>query len=308
MEYTVILRLNKVIPDSFREPGEAPSAFQSHSESSECIISPLEQRMFQWSYNEPAFGWKAAREIYLSGVRDFPLPPEGPLKWVFRAWLLQRYPKEYLNHDCLKPVRAAWLINAHDDNRSTRDVLRAALITHDMDPKSLGVRMGMDPEIMEAFDTLFWNVYHRRKDHMFLRNLVYPNSRLEEYCQDYATRHSLGKHLLRIGYNKDIKNVLFWAGFRQETWEGMDAQQASALFKKSVLVQGLMLAENGFLNYTKHHPTVISAKSIIQANLIGGNDAGGEGTMGTFSEFAMNQIENDSAALESEMRRVAGLS
>ncbi len=271
------------------------------------IVGYIDNRLFQWAYNEPSFGWMAAEELFLSGVRDFPVPPEGTLKWVFRAWLLQKYKNEYIGNPSMRPVREAYMLFADERNKVMRHVVEAALITHDMQPALLGQKLGMDGATIEAYDALFWNVYDRRSDHMFLRNQVYPDTRIEEYFEDYPTKQSLGKHLLRIGYNKDLKSVLFLAGFREDMLSSMDAQQASALFKKTVMVQGLMLAENGFLNFTKHHPTVLSAKSIIQANLIGGNEQGGEVSTGTFSDYAFKQLGDDYEELQRQMRVDAGM-
>jgi hypothetical protein len=271
------------------------------------IVSENDNRLFQWAYNQPAFGWMAAEEIFLSGMRDFPLPPEGNLKWVFRAWLMRKYKKEYASNAVFRPVREAFMLFADERNKVMRHVVEAALITHAMPPVMLGQKLGMDGSTVEAYDALFWNVHDRRADHMFLRNQVYPDTRIEEYFEDYPTKKSLGKHLLRVGYNKDLKSVLFLAGFREDMLSSMDAQQASALFKKTVMVQGLMLAENGFLNFTKHHPTVISAKSIIQANLIGGNEQGGEVSTGTFSDYAFGQLHDDYNNLQGQMRVAAGM-
>jgi hypothetical protein len=218
-----------------------------------------------------------------------------------------RHPTTLKRDPLIGAVQEAYSLFSEDRNKTDRNIMQAALITHSEEPRALGARLGISGDVVEAYDALFYNVYDRKADHMFLRNLVYPMTRLEEQLDEYLTKGNLGTQLLRIGYNKDLDTVLFFAGFRADIMRGINDQQASALFKRAIMVQGLMLAENGFLNYTRHHPTIVSAKAIVQSGLIGGGEQSSTDDMSTFSEFAAGVIAEDSMSMQQQTRIAAGL-
>jgi len=101
-------------------------------------------------------------------------------------------------------------------------VLEAALITQELTPAGLALKVRMEPEVVEAYEALFFNVYDRREDHMYMRNLVYPGTRLEEYFEEQMSKGNYGQHLMRIGYNRGLDTVLFFSGFRGVVLDGQD--------------------------------------------------------------------------------------
>ena len=252
---------------------------------------------FMRAYNNPAFGWHAASVLHRSGTPDFPVFPERKLRWVHLAWLQLCRPDLYRYDQRFEPVRQALQIHTQRENEDTRGFLEAALMTSQGTAEELGQRIGWPALAIEAYDALFWNVRDRQADKLFLRNVVYPNTRLEELIEDYLPKGNLNKVLLRMGYNKDLDTVMHFAGFGGNDFiGGMSCTQATDMFQREVMVQGYLLASNGFLNYEKQHVSMTAARSLLQAAKIGGADTGGETSAGIFAEVMATQLEQDGSS------------
>lgn len=304
MDYAEVLSLNRALPELPLPPANMKESRREHLPAG--LISFEDWRCFNYSYSDPSFGWRAADTLARSGTDHFPVYPGRAYKWIHRAYLLLRYGRMFANDPKIEPVKQACLIFA-DQQQSTRNVLEAMLVTHEETPMQLGKRLGIDGQIVEAFDALFYNVYDRKQDFLFLRNVVYPNTRLEELMEDYLAKSNLGDQLIRIGYNKKLASVLYFAGFREDLTTGISTQAATDMFRKTVMLQGHLLAANGFLNHAKHHVALLGARSILQSGLIGGTDTGGETSTGTLASLIQNEMYNAAAHMKDSVRRAAGL-
>lgn len=274
MDYSEIIRLNRLLPELETRPANLIDAGRTALPPG--LLTYAEQDRFNYAYNNPTFGWEAANTLLKAGVDRFPCWPSNSCAWIHRAWLLMRYRSHYEHDPRFAPVLQALQIFSHPRNTGMRATIEAALVTHEETPFRLGARLGMPGLTVEAYDSLFFNVHDRKADFMFLRNVVYPDTRLEEYMEDYLSRGNLSKQLLRIGFNKDLAAVLFFAGFRIDLAPGMTTQAATETLKKTILIQGHLLADNGFLPFTKQHVAILGAKNIITSGMIGGTDTGGE--------------------------------
>lgn len=297
--------LTRKIPSDLPSPANIDDGFRALI--SDGVSSTENYRRFHLAYNLPTFGWQAALALSESAHPFVPISKSRSLKWVFAAQTYLRHGEQVANNDKVKAVKAAYFLFTRPEELCNRQVLEAALMTNEGTPASLALTLGMDPDLIEAYEALFYNVYDRQEDHMYLRNMVYPWTRLEEYFEDQLTRGNLGRQLLRIGYNKGLEAVLFFSGFRTSVLHGLDENKASATFKKAIMIQGMMLAENGFLNYTKHHATILSAKAIVQSGLLGGVEQSSGYDMSTFASLARETLLGKAAAMRKEANAAAGL-
>ena len=211
----------------------------------------------------PDFGWYAVERLCAAGV-EFPIFPEGKINWLFRAWLWKNDPDEYKNHPSIIPLRNALDIHADASNRPTRALLNAALISSDATIEAVASALGLPCDVVAAYEALFFNVLDRRDDQTYLANIVYPNTRLEEQLEDYLEVTSLDVLLLRIGYNGQLKDVLYAGGLRDNPTAGMTGAEAAARLEEAFLATGCVLATNGFLNQAKMHPAIAATLELIK--------------------------------------------
>lgn len=285
MDYQEIRVLNRVLPKNAPRAANRDNILRT--ETMDAVTTDEEKRRFHLAYNTPSFGWQAAKMIFDGGLKTLPTFPTRTLIWVHRALLVLRFPGRFREDPYLDAVKEALVLFDSPKLDTSRRVIEAAMITHELPPSSLGRKLGVSPLMLQAYDALFFNVYDRRRDFMFLREVVYPLTRLEEYLEEYAATGNLGKQLMRIGYNNsEVDRVLHFAGFRTDIMKDFNEQQAQTLFKRAVMLQGMLLAENGFLSFTKQHPSVVGARSVVQSGLLGGGEQTGNLGAGTFAEDA----------------------
>ncbi len=224
-------------------------------------------------YSNPAFGWFAVKRLCAAGG-GFPLFPEGKINWLFRAWLWQNHPDKYQNHRSIIPLRNALEIHADPSSRATRAILNAALISRDATIEAVAAALGLPCDVVAAYEAVFFNVLDRRDDQTYLANLVYPSSRLEEQLENYLLETDLDVLLLRIGYNGQLKDVLYAAGLRDNPTAGMTGAEAAALLEGAFLATGCALATSGFLNQAKMHPAIAATLELVKASSCAGHPSG----------------------------------
>ncbi len=295
-----------MLPDGLPPPASRDETVWSVKASK--YISASEHRKFHLAYNTASFGYVAASMLVRAGRRRFPIQVNSrSMNWVYKTFLLQLMPHRYRNDPEFEAIKEAIDLFQREDSYVKRQIVESALLTYEMKPHDLGAVLGMNGQTVEAYDALFYNVTDRKADHMFLRELVYPFTRLEEQLEEYLTKGNVCVQLKRIGYNKGLLPALHFAGFRTEILNGMDEPMASGLFNRAVMMQGWMLAEHGFLNFSKQHPSIMSAKAIVQSRLIGGQDRGEVESNSAFGEAAMDLLYKDSAALQQRVGENAGI-
>lgn len=248
---------------------------------------------FLKAYNDPQFGWFAATRLYNAGAEKFPLLAEGSMRWVQLAWMYMMDLPRWRRMPQFEPIKEAYDLHSRADNATARSVIEAALITKDATVEIVAKRMGLDLQVLQAYDALFFNVTERKGDAMFIRHVVYPNTRLEELVENHVSPTHLGRTLLRMGYNKDLDAVMFFGGFKQDYLANMTGPQAQEQFLKEMMLHGYLLASNGFLNHQKQHVSISSARAIVQASKMGGETTGQEASVGVFADILREQLDRD---------------
>lgn len=234
---------------------------------------------FLHGYEDLSFGWDAAQRLAASTDR-FPVLLKGRDTWVLRAWMeLTRRPGDTRPRD--NWIHYACTIEQQLNQRPTRDVLQAALVARDATCELVALKTGLPLPLVEAYEILFYNVLDRKEDFMFLRNIVHPLSRLDEMLEDAFLHTGAFDKLRRIAFDKGLDEMLHFAGFRTNLLDSMNGTQAAGMFQEQCMVQGAVLARNGFLNAPRPLGAVSAARTLIQSALLAGDDSGGGGDDGS---------------------------
>jgi hypothetical protein len=228
-----------------------------------------------------------------------PIFPHGSDRWFYRCWLLLKDPKGLKYNTDYDPIREAYIYDQVPEHRATREALRAMLLSKGATIDRVAKAISVDSEIIEAYECLFFNVLDRKADALYLRNLVYPDTLMEEMVKGYFEKANMGQILLRMGYNHSFEDVLHFAGFRQEAYqEGMTESLSSEQFQKKIMANGCLLSATGFLNYEYQVPGINTAKTLVTAAKIGGDaGTGGDEGLGDFAAAARNILSGDSARM-----------
>jgi hypothetical protein len=306
LNFKEIRQLNELLPLSLTPTANLDGGLRSFRGTP--TMTATEHRNFHLAYTCPSFGWEAASMLCERGRKRFPMTPNSAsMTWVYKTFVRMRLGDKAKYGDEFRPILDAHAIFKQEGGSTMRPVIEAALLTQPEKCKEVEIQMGLFPRTLEAYDALFYAVRDRKADHMLLRQLVYPMTPLEEQLEDYLTIGRIETQLKRTAYNKGLDSTLYFAGFRKDILGGLDESQASNLFKRAVMIQATLLAEHGFLNFTKLHPAIISGKSLVQSRMLGGQDQSDAGYNDTFLGMSAETLFGDSQSLQQLTREKAGI-
>jgi hypothetical protein len=263
MNYSTINTLLEYLPET--EDFATSNFFGGSNSSSNVGILDNASMRFIMAYKDLSLGWKSAKLLAGSSV-PFPCFISGDDLWIYKAYLYCLDSKKFFNRSIAEARGLA-------SNQMSRDneAIRALLISDDIDYKFISARTSLSIDTVKAYERLFFNVVDRKQDHMFIKNVVYPDGRLVEMFDDYLKNEDLGKILIRTGFNNGADHVLHFAGFRSGLVHSLAngnnmPNQLEALF----MANGYLLARNGWINQRSHAAGVSNARNLLQAAKQGG--------------------------------------
>lgn len=260
---------------------------------------PADNRMgtFLQLYSNPSMGWQAAA-VYASQGKSLPIPLMGKDKWVFKAYLYCMDPKRFGHRNIIEAIMLA-----HPEMKSVRDVVESLMLTGDINtPEKISQSTGIPKDTLEAYESLFFNISDRRKDSMYIRNLVYPESRLVEMFDGYSTNEDIGMLLKRFGYNHNGSELLFLSGLPSEFQQDMSTAAAAGKLEGVLMQQGYLLTKLGFSNQTRNAQAIYHARSVIAAAKQGGQDnSGDDAPMSSVSELLYTTFRDESREAAGKM-------
>lgn len=263
MNYSTISTLLEYLPED--EEFATSNFFVGSTSSLTHGVLDQASARFIVAYKDLSLGWKSAKLLAESSI-SFPCFLQGEDLWIFKAYMYCIDSKRFFN-------RAVAEARGLASNHMSRDneAIRALLISEDIDYKYISRRTSLSEDTIKAYERLFFNIVDRKQDHMFIKNVVYPDGRMVEMFDDYLKNEDLGKILLRTGYNNGAEHVLHFAGFKSglvhSLANGNDMpSQLEALF----MANGYLLARNGWLNQRANAVGLHNARNILQASKQGG--------------------------------------
>lgn len=263
MNYRTISTLLEYLPE---DEEFATSNFFGGSTSSltHGVLDQASAR-FIIAYKDLSLGWKSAQLLANSDIA-FPCFLQGDDLWLFKAYLYCIDSKKFFN-------RAVAEARGLASNHMSRDneTINALLISDDVDYKYISRRTSLGEDTVKAYERLFFNIVDRKQDHMFIKNVVYPDGRMVEMFDDYLKNEDLGKILIRTGYNNGAEHVLHFAGFKSGLVHSLaNGNDMPAQLEALFMANGYLLARNGWLNQRANAVGLHNARNILQAAKQGG--------------------------------------
>lgn len=234
----------------------------------------LEVARFILAYRDFGFGWKYAHTFARHG-EFLPLEVDPDDRALVEA-----------NYFCLNPHRLASPIIrrvmalASPQLQQEATVLQALLLVRHMSMEDIAKKINQPLEVVEAYHTLFFNIRSRMDDGMYLRHIVYPNSRLSNLVQGRQPgREEAGTLLRESALTSDVTSVLYLAGVGNAP--ALEVSDARQQLERAIIGQAAILANNGWLDNEKGHASINMARQLIQADKLGGNDDSGPRSPGS---------------------------
>ena len=239
---------------------------------------------FVQSYVDLAIGWRAAKQL---AILDHPFPAfiEGADDWIYRGYLY-----------CVNPQRSKCthiseaLALASSRMKSTREVLNSMLVQDRYSYQDIERDTAIHKDTIAAYEKLFFNVVDRHLDHMFIRNVVYPNGRFVEMYDNYLENEELGKILLRVGYNNGRSDVLHFAGFKSGLLGSLANSDMPQKLESIIMTNGYILARNGWANQREHAVGLSSARNLIAAAKQGGETSQQTSSFTPYGEALITEL------------------
>jgi hypothetical protein len=221
-------------------------------------IDDPEQERFMQSYRDLRFGWNYAR---IMAANELPLPCvlDENDKWVWTAYLYHCNPRKYRDERLLKAFRFM------SDASKERHTINALLIRPNATIEEVAATVRVEPDVIAAYEALFYNILSRKDDALFLSSVAYPNGRLVEAYNHYVVNEGLDTLLLRAGYNNSVEDVLYWAGFPETTLDRYMGKDIAGRLESMIFANAFVLAKNGWINQLQHSVGLNNAKGFITA-------------------------------------------
>lgn len=279
MNADTIRQVVENIPEDFLGKCYSPPVVNMGEDRSLGLPTDPALGTFVHMYKNPAIGWHSAA-IFAAHGMDFPATLSHGDKWVFKAYLYCLNPKTHQD----KFLNEAIMI-AHPEMRGVRDVIESLILCKDTDsPEKISKLTGMDARTIEAYEKLFFNVWDRRQDHMYIRNVVYPDSRLVEVFDGYSSNEDYGMILKRYGYNYGGQELFYLTGLPQHMLDEIPAAISSGKLEGVLMSQGYLMTKLGFGNQSQNTSVIHHARGLIAAAKQGGSEDKSEGPLSSVSE------------------------
>lgn len=243
---------------------------------------------FTSCYSDLKFGWTLVRAL---AVRGLPMPciVDGDDMVLWRAYYhLQGH------HDSI--ISSAMQL-ATNTMEQTRMSLEASLLTSQgVDDKEGWLQMvcqehSLSREVVIAYEKLFFNILDRLNDEKFIRQTVYPGSRLVEMMDDYIQNEGISSIMRRTGYNNGLSDLMYLMGDRRNPLSNSDSRQSAAMLEKTMMVNGLYLARNGWLNQIHNSAGLMHSRQLMQAAKAGGESDQPTSPLSSVGETLMGEIQ-----------------
>lgn len=215
-------------------------------------------------YKDLGVAWYLASE-FARRQKSLPIVCTGANQWLFRAW-------SYCNGERDRSVAHARALGTEPALREEAAVIQSMLIAKDSEIHKIAMTLGIPADVIQAYEQLFFNVFDRQEEYLYIRNIVYPNGRLVEMFDNYIENETMANLLLRAGFNHGMEEVLNLSGVtRGNLFTGGDGASVLAGMLESMFMNnGLMMARAGFVNQRSNAEGLRQAAKILTATKASG--------------------------------------
>lgn len=218
---------------------------------------------FLAAYKDLAFGFHFVKSLTGAGLK---LPPSLDEEWIRRLWEVESF-----GFDDGVIVRAVAL--HHPSMWFQTNAIKAFLVSN-TSFQDITSMTGFDEEVLRAYEQLFFNIVDRRKEALFLAEVVYPDTRLVETMEGYIRDVDPGSMMMRSGYNNGPTDVAYFAGLKvpDHVTNSDNVNEMAGKLEATLMANAYFLSRNGYLNQ-RSAQGINSAKGLIVAAKQGGQDS-----------------------------------
>jgi hypothetical protein len=261
MHRSDIYKLSQVIPRDTEVFSDSP--FQILAEDN----VTYETEKFARCYSNPSFVWHFVKLFAKMGE---PLPITSCYELLtYKGYntILEAY--NFIRYGTASEEMVYAVSIDSSMNPYNKNVLRGTLLVEDVKAKHIARKTGVPVSVIEIYEELFFNVWDRQEDQLFIASLVNPEGAFAELNPNYQARASYGELLRRTGYKHGLDDVMSLAGVRGHEITG-STQNIVAEFENKLMANALFLANTGFMN-TRNNVGISNAKNLLAAAKHGGD-------------------------------------
>lgn len=219
------------------------------------------------AYTDLELGWKVAK---VCAATRQPLPTALAIEdeMIFRAWCYLMDPVRYRDPAILHA--RAW----HTDQRFSRNLktdLQALLIAKHSSIADVAQALKQPYDYVNAYQVLFFNIMGRKDDLAWLKQFVYPDTRMVEFFADYVEKPPLQKLLMRAGYTNGVEHVLQLTGISTDPVSALGSAGNAQQMEAFLLSNAMLMASSGWFNNTTHAAAIYHARQLMTAAKLGGD-------------------------------------
>jgi hypothetical protein len=225
-----------------------------------------QQDMFRYAvcYRHLNFLWHFVK-TFTDGSFDLPMnsvvATNSSIDLMARVWHYEVY------HGMDMNLSMALFIHTGGMGR-THHILEACYVAEDYDCEKVAYVLGLDPEVVALYESLFFNIRDRIEEHMLLASLVYPETRVKDMGESNSPGVDVKGTLLKIGYDHGLDEVLGMAGVRGVTAMGSTTTLIKD-FEQVLMANALTMAKLGYTN--SPNIAINHAKQLLAAAKQGGD-------------------------------------
>lgn len=217
-----------------------------------------EVTLFANGMSDPMFGWAFVKS-FLDAQE--PLPLEVSESTLLRTFAYH----QYSNRD--PHVRQAFQLRKHVE-KQRRTMLHCMLLIPKLSLEHIAGELLMDQDVVEIYETLFWNVRDRMNDPIYINSIVYPETTQILWASQYHINEDYLNMAIRAATLHGIESVKQFMGMVSQTLE-FDAEGHAKAFEAQVVSTAAHSARLGLL-HQKDVPSISSGRSMVQSSKLGG--------------------------------------
>jgi hypothetical protein len=257
--------------------------WRRESEAVKGLIRHRESEFIE-AYTNLAFGWYAAQTLAANHI-PFPAVFEGEDDVLFRAYLYNCSTR-YYNQDI-----AEALALTSPKMKLIRETLEALLVSPGITVEAIADSMRLRPDLIFAYEKLFFNILDRKADHAFIAQIIYPDGRFVEAYENYTNQEDLGQLLKRAGYNNGVYDTLYLAGFSGGLLHSEADKGTANKLEGLIMANGYILARNGWMNQQTNGTGLFNARTLLAAAKQGGADPTPQSPMSSMGRTLVTELK-----------------
>lgn len=240
-------------------PAQNPYVNRRGGVSAEFRSTDDEITLYANGMNDPMFGWSFVKS-FIDMRQQLPLE-------VSESTLLRTFAFHF--HSNRDPhVRQAFQLRKHAEKQK-RTMLHCMLLIDKFDLEHIAGELLLDLDVVEIYETLFWNVRDRLHDRVYINSIVYPETTQILWASQYHMNEDYLNMAIRAAALHGIESVKQFMGMISQTSE-FDAEGHAKAFEAQVVSTAAHSARLGLL-HQKDVPSISSGRSMVQSSKLGGS-------------------------------------